>query len=143
MFIVHRTFYNNYQSIYLLSLFSKTYQHGECQPPQIFQQRTQQLQHRYNLPLATILILEFEGHQTLKLSRLFGTNFHGCYYLKHSGLFFSNIIPLNWISSLQKSISKLYRSKLTWSTQQASSMHLRNETTLLNTALPFWTCNTR
>ena len=32
------------------------------------------------------------------------------------------------------------RSKLAWSTQQASSMHLRHESSLLSTQLPFWTC---
>ena len=31
-----------------------------------------------------------------------------------------------------------YRFKLAWSTQQASSMHLRLETTLLSAPLPFW-----
>ena len=31
-------------------------------------------------------------------------------------------------------------SKLAWSTQQASSMHLRHGTTLLSTPLLFWTC---
>ena len=30
--------------------------------------------------------------------------------------------------------------KLPWSTQQASSMHLRHGTSLLSTPLPFWTC---
>ena len=28
---------------------------------------------------------------------------------------------------------------IAWSTQQASSMHLKHETTLLSTPLPFWT----
>ena len=32
-----------------------------------------------------------------------------------------------------------YRSKLDWSTQKASSMHLRHGTSLLSTPLPFWT----
>jgi hypothetical protein len=31
-------------------------------------------------------------------------------------------------------------SKLAWSTQQASSMNLRHETTMLSTPLQFWTC---
>ena len=34
----------------------------------------------------------------------------------------------------------MYRSKLTWSTQQASSMHLIHGTSLLSTPLPLWTC---
>ena len=34
----------------------------------------------------------------------------------------------------------LPRCKLAWSTQQASSMHLRHETTPLSTPLPFWIC---
>ena len=36
--------------------------------------------------------------------------------------------------------SKVSVHKLAWSTQQASSMHLRHETSLLSTPLTFWAC---
>ena len=36
--------------------------------------------------------------------------------------------------------SKVSVHKLAWSTQQASSMHLRNLTSLLSTLLLLWTC---